>query len=255
MKIFLDTANLQDIKKWYETGLVDGVTTNPTHLAKEGSGESEEGASENSGTKSGKKLTPTELIKQICDIVVDGQISVEVTETEPEKVYAQAIKIANIAENVVVKIPCHRDYYEIIRKLVHEKVPLNITLVFSPLQALFMCKLGVQYISPFIGRLDDAGENGLEIFEKIHDVVAGQGFFDTEIIDASATEIISSHATKIIAASVRDVKTFEAAMLAGADVVTVPIAVLQEATQHKLTDAGMKKFLDDWKKLGIKQFP
>lgn len=220
MKIFLDTANLQDITKWYKTGIIDGVTTNPTHLSKEGG-----------DTK--------QLIKDICKVVKTGAVSVEVTETEPEKVYAQAKEIAKIANNIVVKIPCHKDYYEIIKKLVQENIPLNITLVFTPLQGLFMCKLGVQYISPFVGRLNDIEQDGIELINDLRIIIDQYGFDKTEII----------------AASIRDINIFQETLLYGADIATVPAAVLELATKHELTDAGITKFLDDWKKLGIKQFP
>lgn len=220
MRIFLDTANIDEIKKWNETGILDGVTTNPTHLSKE-------------------KTEPTKLVKEICEIMKDGEVSVEVTETLPEKVYTQAKEIADIAENVIVKIPCHINYYEIIKKLTQEDVPLNITLVFSVLQGLAMCKLGVYYISPFIGRLDDAGQNGLELVQELCDMVDRYAFMETEVL----------------AASIRDIKTFEGAMLAGADIATVPPVVLQQAFKHELTYAGMKKFLEDWNKLGITKFP
>jgi transaldolase len=220
MKIFLDTANLQDIKNWHQTGLIDGVTTNPTHLSKEGG-------------------DPKELVKQICEVMKDGDISVEITEIEPEKVYAQAKEIAKIADNVVVKIPCHKDYYEIIKKLAQENIPLNITLIFTPLQGLFMCKLGVKYISPFIGRLNDIEQDGIELVNNLRIIIDANKFTKTEII----------------AASIRDASVFQDALMYGANIATVPVNVLEEATKHTLTDSGMKKFLDDWKKLGIKQFP
>jgi len=220
MKIFLDTANLEDVKKWNKTGLLDGVTTNPTHLSKE------------SGNI--KKL-----ITDICKVMKDGDVSVEVTESSPTKVYKQAKEIAALAKNVVVKIPCHQDYYEIIKKLVQEEVKLNITLVFSLMQALFMCKLGARYISPFIGRLDDIDTNGIELLEDIRIMIDEYAFAKTEII----------------AASVRQVRHFHDAIMSVADIVTVPPAVLEKATKHPLTDQGIKKFLEDWKKLGIKQFP
>ena len=143
MKIFIDSANIEKIKKLAEIGIIDGVTTNPTHLSKEGS-------------------SPTELIKELTQII-PGDISVEVTEKNPEKVYKQAREIANIAQNIAVKIPCHADYYPIIKKLVAEGIQINVTLVFSLMQALYMCKLGVKYISPFIGRLDDNGLDGIEL--------------------------------------------------------------------------------------------
>jgi len=220
MKIFLDTANLQSIKQWALTGLIDGVTTNPTHLSKE-SGDIKK------------------LLKEICDTLPYGDISIEVTETNPQKVYAQAKQIAAIAKNVTVKIPCHKNYYDIIKKLVDEGISINVTLVFTVIQGLLMCKLGVKYISPFIGRLDDIEVNGIDIVEKMKFMIEEYNFEKTEII----------------AASIRHVKHFHDAIMAGADVATIPINVLEKAVTHPLTDRGIKKFIDDWKKLGIKQFP
>jgi len=220
MKIFLDTANLQSIKHWALTGLIDGVTTNPTHLSKE-SGDIKK------------------LLKEICETVANGDVSIEVTETDPQKVYAQAKQIAAIAKNVTVKIPCHKDYYDIIKKLVDEGISINVTLVFTVIQSLLMCKLGVKYISPFIGRWDDIEVNGIDILEKMKFMIEEYDF----------------EKTKIIAASIRHVKHFHDAIMAGADVATVPINVLEKAVTHPLTDRGMKKFLDDWQKLEIKQFP
>jgi len=220
MKIFLDTANIEDIKKWNKTGIIDGVTTNPTLLNKEAG-----------DTK--------KLLADICKVMKHGDVSIEVTETAPAKVYKQAKEIAAIAKNVVVKIPCHLDYYEIIKKLVEEEVKLNITLVFTLIQSVCMCKLGVKYISPFVGRLDDIDSNGIELLEEIRIMLDEYAFLNTEII----------------AASIRHVKHFHDAIVSVADVVTVPVAVLEKAATHPLTDQGMKKFIDDWKKLGIKQFP
>src|SRR5438477_1214481 len=148
MKIFLDTANTELITRWAQTGLIDGVTTNPTHLSKE-------------------NTDPTQQILTICDILPTGIISVEITETDPESVYFQARKIASLSDNIAVKIPCHPDYYSIIKKLVEEGITLNITLVFSLTQGLMMAKLGVAYISPFIGRLDDTGADGIELIHNL----------------------------------------------------------------------------------------
>jgi transaldolase len=131
MKIFLDTANIELIKRWAHSGLIDGVTTNPTHLSKEGG-------------------NPTQTVLTICDLLPLGIISVEVTETDPESVYLQAHKIASLSENIAVKIPCHPQYYSVIKKLVEEGISLNITLVFSVVQGLMMAKLGVDYISPLL---------------------------------------------------------------------------------------------------------
>ncbi len=136
MKIFLDTAHVQSIKKLAQTGVIDGVTTNPSHLSKEGG-------------------DPVKVVNEICALLPEGEISVEVTEKKPEDVYKQAKKIASLADNVLVKVPCHLVYYPVIKRLVEEDVKLNITLVFSVVQGLMMGKLGVHYISPFIGRWDD----------------------------------------------------------------------------------------------------
>ncbi len=219
MNIFLDTADIDAIKKWAQTGIIDGVTTNPTHLSKEGA-------------------NPLEVIKEICAIVPDGEISVEVTEQDPHAVYEQAKKIAALAPNVLVKVPCHLKYYEIINRLQQEEVPLNITLVFSLEQGLMMSKLGVNYISPFVGRLDDIGVNGSELLYQLCDM---RDQYDFE--------------TGILAASIRSAKHFQEAILAGVDAITVPSKVLEEVTQHQLTDAGMEKFNADWEKLGIRKFP
>lgn len=221
MKIFLDTANIDAIRKHLSTGLIDGITTNPTHLSKE------------SGDIKKHILT-------ICDLLPEGQISVEITEHEPQAVYAQAKKIAALAKNVVVKIPCHELYYSTIKKLVDENVPINITLVFSLAQAFMMSKLGVQMISPFLGRLDDnqGAGSGIQLLEHIRHMLDNNGF-----------------ETELLAASIRSVSHFEQAILAGADIVTLPIDVLEKAMEHPLTDQGMAKFNVDWQKLGIKQFP
>lgn len=219
MKLFLDTAHVAAIRHWAATGLIDGVTTNPTHVSKEGG-------------------SPLALIKQLCAIVPDGEVSVEVTETEPQKVYEQARQIAAIADNVVVKIPCAPEYYEVIRKLVEEEIPLNITLVFSVAQALMMAKLGVVYISVFVGRLEDNGVDGLEIVAAIR-----------EMLDEYDFE------SELLVASVRSVEHFEQAAILGADAITVSPEILEAATQHDLTRAGMHKFAEDWEKLGIDRFP
>jgi len=219
MKIFLDTANIDAIKHWAVMGIIDGVTTNPTHLSKEGA-------------------DPVEQVKEICAIMLDGEVSVEVTEKEPDAVYKQAKEIAKLAKNVVVKVPCHTDYYVTIRKLIADGIPLNITLVFSLIQSLMMCKLGVRYISPFVGRLNDIGEDGALLLQEIRTMIDGYGY-----------------ETQMLAASIRGVQDLHNAIMAGADVATVPVNVLEKATQHVLTDKGMAQFDADWQKLGIKQFP
>lgn len=219
MKIFLDTANIQAIKKWVPTGLIDGVTTNPTHLSKEGN-------------------DPKKQVLEICALLPDGEISVEVTEKEPQAVYKQAKAIAALAPNVIVKIPCAAIYYETIRKLVDEKVVLNITLVFTLTQALMMCKMGVQMISPFIGRLDDTDTEGIEILPELRDMVDQYGY-----------------ETEILAASLRSVRHVHKSINAGVDIVTLPVEIFEKAIEHPLTGSGMLTFDADWQKLGIKIFP
>ncbi len=219
MKLFLDTADVQEIRAWASTGLVDGVTTNPTHLAKEGK-------------------DPKKRVLEICSLLPEGEVSVEVTEQKPEKVYDQAKEIAALAQNILVKIPCHRDYYPIIAKLVDEGVKLNITLVFSLVQSLFMCKLGVTYISPFIGRWDDIDVEGKDLLFEIRSMIDDYTF-----------------ETQLLAASVRGVRHLHEAILAGADVATVPLSVLEKATKHSLTQEGIAKFNADWATLGVKKFP
>lgn len=219
MKLFLDTADVEAIRMWASTGLVDGVTTNPTHLAKEGK-------------------DPKKRVLEICSLLPEGEVSVEVTEQKPEKVYKQAKEIAALAENILVKIPCHRDYYPIIAELVDEGVKLNITLVFSLVQSLFMCKLGVTYISPFIGRWDDIDVEGKDLLFEMRSMIDDYTF-----------------ETQLLAASVRGVRHLHEAILAGADVATVPLDVLEKATKHSLTQEGIAKFNADWATLGVKKFP
>lgn len=219
MKIFLDTSDITNIKKLAASGLIDGVTTNPSNLSATGG-------------------NPKETILQICKLLPQGQISVEVTESDPEKMYAQAKLISKLADNIWVKIPCDEKYYSIIKRLVEEEIKLNITLVFSVLQSLMMCKLGVYYISPFIGRWEELDVDGMEYIPQIRHMIDYYGF-----------------ETKILAASVRTVQHFHEVVLAGVDAVTISPDIFQKATHHYLTDQGIEKFAKDWEKLGIRQFP
>ena len=219
MKIFLDTADVAAIKKLAQTGLIDGVTTNPSHLSKEGG-------------------DPKKVVQEICKLLPHGEISVEVTEEKPDAVYKQAKEIAKLSKNVLVKIPCHRDYYAVIDKLVKDRIPLNITLVFSLLQGLMMCKLGVKYISPFIGRWDDIDMEGSDLLYEMRFMIDEYGY-----------------KTGLLTASLRGVRHFHEAVLAGSDIVTIPLDVFEKATNHVLTDRGMEQFASDWKKLKIKRFP
>lgn len=219
MKIFLDTANVANIEKWAATGLIDGITTNPSHLSKE-------------------KTDPKKIILDICKLLPEGHISVEVTQQEPDAVYKQAKQIAALAENIWVKIPCHPQYFPVIKKLVEEEVKINITLVFTLLQCLMMCKLGVYYISPFIGRLDDIEADGMAFIPHVRDMIDFYGF-----------------ETKLLVASIRSVQNFHDAVIAGADAITVPVDVFEKSLNHPLTDQGMQKFENDWQKLGVNHFP
>ena len=219
MKIFLDTANLDAIKKWAGTGLINGVTTNPTHLSKE-------------------KNNPKDQVLAICAALPHGEISVEITEKEPEAVYQQARTIAALQKNIVVKVPCHKDYYAVIHRLVKDDVPINVTLVFTLIQGMLMCKLGVRYISPFVGRLDDIDTDGVQVLYDLRDMVDQYNY-----------------KTEILAASIRHTQHVHEAIRAGSDVITVSPEVFEQIIKHPLTDAGMIKFNDDWKKLGITQFP
>jgi transaldolase len=219
MKFFLDTADVKAIQKWAETGLVDGVTTNPTHLSKEGG-------------------DPKKKIKEIISVLPKGDISVEVTEQKPEAVYKQALAIAKISKNISVKIPCSFDYYPVIGKLAKEGISVNVTLVFTVIQAAMMARLGVHYVSPFIGRLEDIDVDGIQLLPEMREVFDLYGF-----------------KTKILAASLRSVPHVHDAMLAGADVLTLPISLFEKMVQNPLTDRGIEMFNADWKKLGVKQFP
>jgi transaldolase len=213
MKFFIDTANIDEIKKANELGMVDGVTTNPSLVAKEGR--------EFKG-----------LIKEICDIV-DGPVSAEVDSTEAEGMVKEARELANLADNIVVKIPMLEEGLKAVKTLAREKINTNVTLCFSPIQALMAAKAGAAYISPFVGRLDDIGQIGMELVEEIITIYDNYGF-----------------ETEVIVASVRNPTHVLDAALMGADIATIPFKVIQQLTKHPLTDIGVEKFLADWKKQG-----
>jgi transaldolase len=219
MKIFLDTANIDSIKKWLSTGLIDGVTTNPSLLSKE-SGDVKK------------------RILEICDLLPDGQISVEITEKDPQAAYKQAKTIASLHKNILVKVPCHASYYPMIKKLVDEGVQLNITLVFSMVQGMMMSKMGVAMISPFVGRLDDIDIDGVDVLFQMREMMNEYNF-----------------ETQILAASLRSVRHLHSAIVAGADIATIPLDIFEKAIEHPLTNQGIEKFDADWKKLGMSQFP
>lgn len=218
MKIFLDTADYESIASRAQTGLIDGVTTNPTSLS--------------------QVAHPRAMIERICALLPDGDISVEVTEKTPDAIYAQAHRIAQIADNVIVKIPCLPEYISVINRLTDEEVALNITLVFTPIQALLMARCGVVYVSPFVARLDENGGDGQLLLESIRD-----------IFDMHESE------TEILAASIRSVEQATHAALAGADAITVAPAVFDQLCDHPLSRAGSEKFLADWAKRSHTCFP
>jgi len=211
MKFFIDTANIDEIKEANSMGMVDGVTTNPSLIAKEG-------------------RDFEEIIKEICEIV-DGPISAEVISIDAEGMVKEARELSKIHDNIVVKIPMLVDGLKATRILAEEEIKTNVTLVFSPLQALMAAKAGATYVSPFIGRLDDISQEGLLLVEQI-------------------VEIYSNYAydTEIIVASIRNPLHVLESALMGADIATIPFSVLSKLAAHPLTDKGLKAFLDDWKK-------
>ncbi len=211
MKFFIDTANIDEIKEALSMGMVDGVTTNPTLIAKE--------------------ARPfKEIITEICEIV-NGPISAEVISTDHYGMVKEARELATIHENIVVKIPMTTDGLKATRKLSDDGIRTNVTLVFSPLQALMAAKAGAAFVSPFVGRLDDISQDGLVVVEQIAEIYSNYAF-DTEIIVASVRNPLH---------------VLEAALL-GADIATIPFNVLSKLAAHPLTDIGLKAFLDDWQK-------
>jgi len=211
MKFFIDTANIDQIREAASMGMVDGMTTNPSLIAKEG----------------GDFKT---IITQICEIV-DGPISAEVIATDTAGMLAEARQLAAIHPNIVVKIPMTVDGLKATRTLTAEGIKTNVTLVFSPLQALMAAKAGATYVSPFVGRLDDISADGMVLVEQIVQIYENYDY-----------------ATEIIVASVRNpIHVLESALL-GADIATIPFDVIKKLAAHPLTDKGLKAFLDDWNK-------
>jgi transaldolase len=213
MKFFIDTADLGEIREAASMGLVDGVTTNPSLMAKAGMGADFHGR-----------------IKEICDLV-DGPVSAEVVGVTTEEMVNEARVLAKIASNVVVKVPMTEDGIKATRILAQDKIRTNVTLVFSPLQALIAAKAGAAYVSPFVGRLDDVAQPGMELVEQIVTIYNNYGF-----------------ETEIIVASIRNpVHVLDAALM-GADVATIPFSVIRQIGKHPLTDKGLQAFLDDYRK-------
>ena len=214
MKFFIDTANLDEIREANELGLIDGVTTNPSLVAKEGD------------------VDFKEHISKICSMV-KGDVSAEVTALDTEGMLKEGREYAAIAQNVVVKCPLTLDGLKATRILTSEGTGVNVTLCFSAAQAILAAKAGAKYISPFIGRLDDIATNGMQLISDIVRIYDNYGF-----------------ATEVLAASIRHPMHIVDCALAGADVATIPFKVIQQLANHPLTDKGLDAFLSDWKKSG-----
>ena len=212
MEFFLDTAEVKVIKKLSETGLVDGITTNPSLIA-----------------KSGKDFLKT--LKEISKII-KGPISAEVTALDSKGMVQEAKKLSQISKNIVIKLPLTEEGLKTCKLLSKKKIKTNVTLCFSAAQALLAAKCGATYISPFVGRLDDIGENGMSLIQDIKSIYMNY----------------SNLKTKILVASVRTTEHVIQSAIIGADVVTLPPATLKELSKHPLTDKGLDAFLKDWKK-------
>jgi len=210
MKIFLDTANIDEIKEGASWGIVDGVTTNPSLIAKE-------------------KRDFKQVVKEICDIV-DGPISAEVISEDSEGMISEAKELVKIHKNIVIKIPMTVEGLKAVSKLSKEGIKTNVTLIFSPNQALLAAKAGATYVSPFLGRLDDVGSQGMDLVRTIVEIFLNYDY-DTEVI----------------AASIRHPLHVVDAALAGAHIATIPMKVLQQMVKHPLTDKGIESFMNDWK--------
>jgi transaldolase len=211
MKFFIDTANVEEIKKGIALGMVDGVTTNPSLVAKE-------------------PRPFVEILKDICELV-DGPVSAEVISLDAEGMVAEARELVKIADNIVVKIPMIEEGLKAVKQLTAEGIRTNVTLIFSASQALLAAKAGATYVSPFVGRLDDISVNGLDLISDIMTILRNYGF-----------------ATEVIVASVRNPMHVVESALLGADIATLPYKVIAQLAKHPLTDIGMQQFLADWEK-------
>ena len=212
MKFFIDTANVKEIREAASLGIVDGVTTNPSLIAKEG-------------------RDFKQVIHEICTIV-DGPISAEAVSLEAEKMVVEGEDLAKIHKNIVVKLPMTKDGLKATKVLADRGIKVNMTLVFSPNQALLAAKVGAAYVSPFVGRLDDISHYGMDLVRQIMAIYNNYGF-----------------GTEVIVASVRNPLHVVDAALAGAHIATIPFSVIDQMAKHPLTDIGIEKFLSDWKKL------
>ncbi|HSO09016.1 MAG TPA: fructose-6-phosphate aldolase [Desulfoprunum sp.] len=211
MKFFIDTANINEIQKGVEMGMVDGVTTNPSLIAKE-------------------NKPFEEIITEICRIV-DGPISAEVVSLDTEGMVGEARKLAAINDNIVVKVPMTTEGIKAVRRLAAEGIKTNVTLVFSVAQALLAAKAGATFVSPFVGRLDDIGVSGMDLIQDIMTVYGNYGY-----------------ESEVIVASIRSPQHVVDAALIGADIATIPFKVIAQLAKHPLTDIGIEQFLADWDK-------
>jgi len=212
MKFFIDTADVNEIREAHALGLVDGVTTNPSLIA-----------------KAGRNFK--EVISEIVEIV-DGPISAEVVSLDAEGMVAEGLELAAIHPNIVIKCPMTPEGLKATQILSSKGIKVNVTLIFSPLQALLAAKAGAAYVSPFVGRLDDISQDGMQIIEQIRTIFDNYGY-----------------TSEIIVASVRNPIHVLNSALIGADIATIPFSVIMQLTRHPLTDAGIKKFLEDWEKV------
>ncbi len=217
MKFFLDTASLKDISWAAQAGLIDGITTNPSLLAKQAG-----------------DLDPRDVLKEICSLV-EGPVSAEVVAIDTDGMITEGKALAKIADNIVVKIPMLEDGMVAVRRLTAEGIRTNVTLCFSSVQCLIAAKAGATYVSPFIGRLDDVGQDGMDVIREARQI------FDNYAI-----------ATQILAASMRHPRHVVEAAMIGADVATLPPEVLRKMLLHPLTDRGLDQFLSDWSKLAAR---
>jgi transaldolase len=213
MKLYLDTANLEEIREIKKWGVLGGLTSNPTLIAKEKPGDIET------------------YMKELC-AEVDGPVSLETTAVKADEIYEQGIRLSQIAPNAVVKVAMTPDGLEAGKRLVEQDIPVNVTLAFSPAQAILAAEIGATYVSPFLGRLDDAGADGMHVLWEICEIYEVQGYD-----------------TLVLAASLRHPMHVVEAAQAGADVATMPYEVFAKLVKHPLTDIGLEKFLADWNKL------
>ena len=212
MKLFLDTANLDEIRQAKAWGVLSGCTTNPSLLARE-------------------HADFERQMKEVCN-EVPGPVSLETTATDAEEIYEQGLKLSQVADNAVVKVAMTPDGLAAGKRLAEQGIPVNVTLVFSPAQSILAAEIGATYVSPFLGRIDDVGSDGLRVLGDICEIYQAQGY-----------------ETAVLAASLRHPMHVVEAAKMGADVATMPFDVFTKLVKHPLTDIGLDKFLDDWKKL------